>query len=186
MRRHACNQLILHFSLTLLAHQLPAFTISAIQQRNSFQQECGSKEVTHVYVVVFVQARPWHCTIEHHLCVSCSPLHHYKVRCFYMTSHRTLCTLLEQWLGIVQIISCKRTWHSRGHGAFRFRSRFAPMSCVSIKCDNSLSADNETQMQLHLYIQYINTAISKSLLVTITSIKVLSFFFFLTLTVALR
>lgn len=57
------------------AHQLPAFTISAIQQRNSLQQECGFKEVTHVYVVVFVQARPWHCSTACHLRVPRSPLH---------------------------------------------------------------------------------------------------------------
>lgn len=71
------NQISLHFSLTLPppAHHLPAFTISAVQQRNSLQQECAFKEVTHVYVVVFVQARPWHCSMERHLRVSRSPLH---------------------------------------------------------------------------------------------------------------
>lgn len=122
----ARHQISLHFSLALPppAHHLPAFTISAVQQRNSLQQECAFKEVTHVYVVVFVQARALALfNGAPPACASLAITPRGKVRCFYLTSWVTLCTLLKQWPVIVQIIDYGRTQQCfSGHGAFRFES----------------------------------------------------------------
>lgn len=54
----------------------PSFTISILQQRNTLQQECGFKEMSNVYVVVFVQAGPLHCSLKNHLSVPVPPIRH--------------------------------------------------------------------------------------------------------------
>lgn len=44
-----------------------------LQQRNTLQPECGFKEMSNVYLVVFVQAGPLHCSLKNHLSVDAPP-----------------------------------------------------------------------------------------------------------------
>ena len=58
-----------------------------VRQKNTLQQECGFKEMSNVYFVVFVQAGPLCCSLKNHLSVACPPPIHQRakneVRCFY-------------------------------------------------------------------------------------------------------
>lgn len=63
------------------------FLFFRLQQKNTLLQECGFKEMSNVYFVVFVQAEPLHCSLKNHLSLVCPPpIHQHswrEVRCFY-------------------------------------------------------------------------------------------------------